>query len=100
VCLTAIILCGNLSAFAAGELIPRSHQYPNGKTIHFTSWSLFLICDPVWLRSESEADLFAVYNAYLSLVTAADPSHAALGVQQRDALAGNRDRPGTDQTLL
>jgi hypothetical protein len=93
VCLTAIILCGNLSAFAAGELIPRSHQYPNGKTIHFTSWSLFLICDPVWLRSESEAD-------YLSLVTAADPSHAALGVQQRDALAGNRDRPGTDQTLL
>jgi len=75
--LTAIILCGNLSAFA-DELIPRSHQYPNGKTVQFTSWSLFLICDPAWLRSESKVDLLALYNAYLSLVTAADESDAPL----------------------
>jgi hypothetical protein len=76
--LAALILCGSLSALAADQLIPRSHQYPNGKTVRFTSWSLFLICDPAWLRSESKADILALYNAYLSLVTAADESHAPL----------------------
>jgi len=46
--------------------------------VHFTSWSLFLICDPAWLQPESKADIVALYNAYLSLVTAADERHAPL----------------------
>lgn len=62
--LAAMILCGSATAFPADQLIPRSHQYPNGKTVHFTSWSLFLVCDPAWLQSEGKLDLVALYKAY------------------------------------
>jgi hypothetical protein len=67
-----------LAFLSAAETIPRSHQYPDGRTVRFTSWSLFLVCDATWLRSEGKADLIGLYNAYLNLVTTADESHAPL----------------------
>ena len=65
-------------AFAADQPIPRSHPYANGKTVNFTSWSLFLVCDPAWLRSQGKSDLLALYKAYLNLVTTANESDAPL----------------------
>jgi len=65
-----------LGAYVVDQPIPRSHQYPNGTTVHFTSWSLFLVCDPAWLRSEGKPELLALYKAYLNLVTTANESDA------------------------
>jgi hypothetical protein len=42
------------------------------------SWSVFLVCDPAWLKREAAEDLLRLYNAYLSVVVAANENHVPL----------------------
>src|SRR3989442_41902 len=42
------------------------------------SWSVFLVCDPAWLKREAVDDLIRLYNAYLSVVVAANENHVPL----------------------
>jgi hypothetical protein len=42
------------------------------------SWSVFLVCDPAWLKREAADDLLRLYNAYLGVVVAANETHVPL----------------------
>jgi len=72
-----LVLCFNATAVRAEE-IPRRHQYPDGRTVRFTTWSLFLVCDPTWLQAEVKSELIGLYNAYLSFIATVNDSDARL----------------------
>ena len=44
----------------------------------FTSWSLFLMCNPEWLLKKQEQALQSVFEAYLAFAMATGPRHAAV----------------------
>ena len=74
----ALTLWVGVMALSAEDAIPRHHRYPDGRTVAFTSWSMFLVCDSTWLQSEGKTDLVALYNAYLILVVTANENDAPL----------------------
>ena len=72
-------VCVSATILHASEAIPRHHQYPDGRTVYFTTWSVFLVCDPTWLQAEGKTDRTTLYNAYLNLVVTANESDAPFG---------------------
>jgi len=60
------------------EPVPRTHQYPSGEIVRFTTWSLFLVCDPTWGSVEEREDLIRLYTAYINIGIAANKDHAPL----------------------
>jgi len=44
----------------------------------FTSWSLFLMCNPEWLLKKNEQALQSLFEAYLAFATTTGPRHAAV----------------------
>lgn len=44
----------------------------------FTSWSLFLMCNPEWLLKKQETTLQRVFEAYLAFAITTGPRHAAV----------------------
>jgi hypothetical protein len=63
---TALVVCVTATALHAEEGISRRHQYPDATTVHFTTWSIFLVCDPTWLQAEGKTELTVLYNSRLA----------------------------------
>jgi hypothetical protein len=65
-----------VSAFAQAP-VPVYGDGPIPET-GFTSWSLFLMCNPEWLLKKQEQALQSVFEAYLAFATTTGARHAAV----------------------
>jgi hypothetical protein len=63
-------------AFGQAPVPLKPHQTIPGKP--FTSWSLFLVCDPAWLLPGQEATLRDLQVRYRAFGDTTGPSHAAV----------------------
>jgi hypothetical protein len=60
--------------------IPR--QFTSG--IKVRTWSLFLVCNPVWLQKQKSADLRSLYSLYQAFGKTTGDQHAAVWFVSRD----------------
>jgi hypothetical protein len=50
----------------------------HSSSIPFTSWSLFLVCNPAWLDEDNAGRLWELYEQYLTFGRAIGPKHLAV----------------------
>lgn len=59
----------------------------------FTSWSLFLPCNPTWLATERAEDLARLNRAYFHFAIVSGPRHAAVWFLRPRAAGSPADQP-------
>lgn len=68
-----IVLCSNAEAGAAVE-VPRQQNIPH----NYKSWSLFLVCNPSWVRTEGDRGISDLYKVFKTFGEAIGPQNAAI----------------------